>query len=124
MRGVVAHGHEPPRADGPLVGRQIGVVTLGSGPPLVLVHGAWNWAEHWLGVAENLADDHTCSVMDRRGRGSSGDGDDYSIDREIEGIAAVLDTAVLDASLLGHSSVAIYALEVALQNGCRAAGPL
>lgn len=86
---------------------------MGAGPPVVLVHGAWNWAEHWLGVAEVLADSHTCSVMDRRGRGSSGDGDDYAFDREIDDIAAVLEEAGPDASLLGHSSGAIYALETA-----------
>lgn len=80
-----------------------------------MVHGAWNWSEHWSGVAEALADSHTCSVMDRRGRGRSGDGDDYAFDREIEDIAAVLEAAGPDASLLGHSSGAIYALETALR---------
>lgn len=94
-------------------GTTIGFVTLGSGPPLVLVHGAWNWAEHWLGVAEALADHHACFVVERRGRGSSSDGGDYSFDREIEDIAAVLEAAGPGASLLGHSSGAIYALETA-----------
>lgn len=94
-------------------GTQIGVVTVGSGRPLVLVHGAWNWGEHWQGVAEALAESHSCWVMDRRARGSSGDGDDYSFDREIEDIAAVLEVAGPDACLLGHSSGAIYALEAA-----------
>lgn len=100
-------------------GTQIGAVTLGSGPPLVLVHGAWNWREHWLSVAEELAGSHTCWVMDRRARGSSGDGEDYSFDREIEDIATVLDAAGPDASLLGHSSGGIYALETARRHGCR-----
>lgn len=98
-------------------GTQIGVVTVGSGRPLVLVHGAWNWSAHWLGVAEELAESHTCWVMDRRARGSSGDGDDYSFDREIEDIAAVLNAAGSDACLLGHSSGGIYALETARNNG-------
>lgn len=78
---------------------------------MVMVHGAWNWADHWMGVAEELADAHTCSVMDRRARGASDDGDDYSFDREIDDILAVLDDAGTGASLLGHSSGAIYALE-------------
>lgn len=46
-------------------------------------------------------------------RGGSGDGADYAFDREIEDITAVLDAAGPDASLLGHSSGAIYALEAA-----------
>ncbi|HUG31639.1 MAG TPA: alpha/beta fold hydrolase [Acidimicrobiia bacterium] len=79
----------------------------------MIVHGAWNWGEHWLGVAEELADTHTSWVMDRRARGSSGDGDDYSFDREIEDITAVLDAAGPDAGLLGHSSGGTYALETA-----------
>lgn len=94
-------------------GTRIGVASVGSGEPLVLVHGAWNWREHWQPVAEELADSRTCWVMDRRGRGSSGDGDDYSFDREIEDITAVLEAAGDGASLLGHSSGAIYALEAA-----------
>lgn len=98
-------------------GTEIGLHIIGSGPPLVIVHGAWNWAEHWLGVAEALADAHACLVMDRRARGTSGDGVDYSFDREIEDVAAVLDTAGPDVSLLGHSSGAIYALETARRVG-------
>lgn len=94
-------------------GTPIGAVTVGSGRPLVLVHGAWNWGEFWLGVAEELVEAHSCWVMDRRARGGSGDGADYAFDREIEDITAVLDAAGPDASLLGHSSGAVYALEVA-----------
>jgi len=94
-------------------GTPIGTVTLGSGPPLVLVHGAWNWGEFWLSVAEELSGSHTCWVMDRRARGGSGDGQDYSFDREVEDVIAVLGAAGHDASLLGHSSGAIYALEAA-----------
>jgi len=55
----------------------------------------------------------TCYVMDRRGRGRSGDGTNYSFDREIEDIKAVLDAAGPGAVLVGHSSGAIYALEAA-----------
>lgn len=100
-----------------LDGTQIGAVTVGSGQPLVMVHGAWNWRDHWMGVAEELAQSRTCWVMDRRARGSSGDGDDYSFDREIEDIESVLDAAGDEASLIGHSSGAIYALEAARRHG-------
>lgn len=94
-------------------GTHIGAVSVGSGRPVVVVHGAWNWGEHWFGVAEELAASHTCWVMDRRARRTSGDGDDYSFDREIEDVVEVLEAAGADASLLGHSSGAIYALETA-----------
>lgn len=94
-------------------GTEIGAIKVGSGRPLVFVHGAWNWHDHWMGVAEQLSDSHTCWVMDRRGRGSSGDGEEYSFDREIEDITAVLDEAGSHATLIGHSSGAIYSLETA-----------
>ena len=93
---------------------RIGFAKIGSGPaPLVIVHGALNSAEQWLSVAQALAEHCTCYVMDRRGRGRSGDGTAYVFDREIEDIAAVLQVAGPDAFLLGHSSGAIYALEAA-----------
>lgn len=92
----------------------IGVHTVGSGRPLVIVPGAWASAEHWLGVAEELAETNECWLMDRRARGSSGDSQDaYAFDREIEDVTAVLEAAGPDASLLGHSSGAIYTLETA-----------
>jgi pimeloyl-ACP methyl ester carboxylesterase len=55
----------------------------------------------------------TCYVMDRRGRGRSGDSTNYSLEREIEDIKAVLNAAGPGSFLLGHSSGAIYALEAA-----------
>ncbi|HSM56058.1 MAG TPA: alpha/beta hydrolase [Candidatus Sulfomarinibacteraceae bacterium] len=95
-------------------GTRIGFAKVGSGPvPLVIVHGALNSAEQWLSVAKALAEPCTCYVMDRRGRGRSGDAAAYDFEREIEDIAAVLQAAGPEAFLLGHSSGAIYALEAA-----------
>jgi pimeloyl-ACP methyl ester carboxylesterase len=55
-----------------------------------------------------------CAV-DRRGRGGSGDPeDDYAIEREFEGISAVVDSLGEPTILLGHSYGALCALEAAL----------
>jgi pimeloyl-ACP methyl ester carboxylesterase len=94
-------------------GTRIGFVKAGCGVPLVIVHGALNTGEQWMPVAGLLADRCTCYVMDRRGRGRSGDSGEYSADREVEDIEAVLDAAGPDARLAGHSAGAIYALETA-----------
>lgn len=96
-------------------GTQIGYHKVGSGPiHLVIVHGAFNSSEQWLPVAKALAKDCTCYVMDRRGRPLSGDfGANYTLEKEVEDIKAVLDAAGPGAYLLGHSSGAIYALEAA-----------
>ncbi len=96
-------------------GTRIGCLRLGSGPPLVLVHGSLSSGEDWLAVAKLLADRFTCYVMDRRGRGRSDDGPAYAIEREYDDIAAMLVLAGRGANLLGHSFGAICALETALR---------
>lgn len=96
-------------------GTPIGYVRAGSGPPLVIVHGAWASGNSYLPVAEVLGKHFSCFVMDRRGRGNSGDGPGYDLQRELADIDAVLDVAGQGASLMGHSGGAVYALEVALR---------
>src|SRR6185295_12093041 len=49
-------------------------------------------------------------VMDRRGRGMSGDAGNYSIARELEDIEAVLAAAGSGACLVGHSYGALCSL--------------
>lgn len=94
-------------------GTQIGFVKLGSGPAIVIVHGSLTTGEQWLPVASGLAEGFTCYLMDRRGRGRSGDSEDYSLSKECEDIKAVLDVVGSSACLLGHSYGAICALEAA-----------
>jgi pimeloyl-ACP methyl ester carboxylesterase len=96
-------------------GTRIGFTRVGSGPSLVFVHGSLSTREDWLPVARLLADRFACYVMDRRGRGVSGDSSAYAIEREYEDIAAVVSAAGRRPSLLGHSFGAICALEAALR---------
>ena len=94
-------------------GTSVGFVMFGSGPPLVLVHGSAGKGDAWLPVAEAIAGQFTCHLVDRRGRGRSGDARQHSLDRECEDIEAVLRVAGAGAHLLGHSYGAICALEAA-----------
>ena len=95
-------------------GTAIGFLRLGTGPPLVMVHGSLGVAEAWLALAHLLADSFTCYLMDRRGRGRSGDAPDYAIEREYEDIVAVLAAAGPKPHLIGHSYGAVCALGAAL----------
>ncbi len=83
----------------------------GSGAPVILVGGAFNDRTTVAGLAEVLAGDFTTIAYDRRGRGSSGDAAEYAVEREIEDIAALIAQVGGTASVFGHSSGAILALE-------------
>jgi pimeloyl-ACP methyl ester carboxylesterase len=86
----------------------------GSGPALLLVHGAT--ADHtttWRLVREELERRFTVYAMDRRGRGGSGDAPDYEPQREAEDVAAVVDAIGVPVAVLGHSYGALAALEAA-----------
>ncbi|NBH05147.1 alpha/beta hydrolase [Amycolatopsis sp. SID8362] len=85
----------------------------GSGAPVILVGGAFNDRTTVVGLAEVLSDDFTTIVYDRRGRGDSGDTAPYAMEREIEDLAALIAHVGGTASVFGHSSGAVLALEAA-----------
>jgi pimeloyl-ACP methyl ester carboxylesterase len=92
----------------------IAVTVSGQGRPLVLAHGSLESAQFWQVLAGVLAPHLTVYAVDRRGHGASGDNPEYSIEREQQDIAAVLDLAGPDAILLGHSYGAVVTLGLAL----------
>ena len=83
-------------------GTQIGYRAAGQGDPLLLVHGSGTTSADWAFITPLLRDRFTVVTMDRRGRGESGDGSGYAMEREAEDILAVLD-AVGAELLVGHS---------------------
>ncbi|USZ71401.1 alpha/beta fold hydrolase [Natronosalvus halobius] len=99
-------------------GTEIAFERTGSGPPLVLVaggattdHTRWDQA----GVRPAFAEHCTVYAMDCRGRGESGDADEYELEREVEDVAAVVDAISDPVTLLGHSVGALYSLEATLR---------
>lgn len=94
-------------------GTPIAYQRAGSGPPIVLVHGTLGVSKRWP-IVPLLEPHFTVITFDRRGRGDSGDGPDYSLEREAEDIAALASAIGGGVSLLGHSFGALCALEAAL----------
>jgi pimeloyl-ACP methyl ester carboxylesterase len=95
-------------------GTRIACWRSGAGPALALVHGAVGDHTSWDVVVPGLGQYFTVYAMDRRGRGASGDGPIYALEREFEDVAAVVDGLGEPVHLLGHSYGAVCALEAAL----------
>jgi pimeloyl-ACP methyl ester carboxylesterase/uncharacterized RmlC-like cupin family protein len=86
-------------------GTRIAYLVAGTGRPLVMVHGSMTVADEWLPVADRLAATRHLVVVERRGRGRSGDAAPHSLALEAQDLAAVVadvggPTAV---DLFGHS---------------------
>ena len=94
-------------------GTRIGVECAGSGPTLLFVHGGVGDRTRWTQMFPLLTSTFTACAMDRRGRGASGDGPEYSLAREAEDVAAVVDSRTGPVFVLGHSYGGVAALEAA-----------
>ncbi|TXN29712.1 alpha/beta fold hydrolase [Lacisediminihabitans profunda] len=94
-------------------GTTIAFDRLGGGPAVVVVGGAMNTRLSPYPLATLLADRFTVISYDRRGRGESGDGATYSVDREVDDLAAVVAATGGPAFVYGHSSGGILGLEAA-----------
>jgi len=94
-------------------GTTIGYETVGAGQGLLVVGGAWRAARDYLPFATALSGAFTVHVVDRRGRGRSGpQGEDYSIEREVEDLLAVQEQTGATI-VFGHSYGGLIALEAA-----------
>ncbi|MBE1564610.1 alpha/beta fold hydrolase [Nonomuraea africana] len=99
-------------------GTRIAFDRSGSGPAVILVHGAFTDRSHptLSSVAAALAPWFTVFNYDRRGRGASGDTRPYAVRRELEDLDAIIETAGGSAMVFGGSSGAALALEATARN--------
>lgn len=91
----------------------------GSGPVLLLVDGAFCRREFgpMKDLSKALSDRFTVVHYDRRGRGDSGDGAVYAVDREIEDINALVAAHGGEAFVYGCSSGAVLAARAVAAGG-------
>lgn len=96
-------------------GTKIAFDRLGEGHAVVLVGGAFSYRgfPKMIELAKLLAERFTVFNYDRRGRGDSGDTPPYAVEREIEDIEAIVESAGGSASLWGWSSGGVLALRAA-----------
>lgn len=101
------------------------VQTMGSGPPLLLLHGTGASVHSWRGLMPLLAETHTVIAPDLPRHAFTTGHDAYamSLPAMAREVARLLDT--LEASptaIIGHSAGAAIALQLALDHGY--AGPI
>lgn len=95
-------------------GTAIGYQRAGTGPAVVLLHGAGQSSANLMRLARALSGAFTVYVPDRRGRGRSGPyGEFHGLSTEIEDLGALLD-ACAASRVFGLSSGAVIAIEAAL----------
>jgi pimeloyl-ACP methyl ester carboxylesterase len=98
-------------------GVRIACESSGSGPPLVAVHGAGSARWSFDMLRPHLEDRFTVIAIDRRGRGDSTDGPEYSLETECDDVAAVVRDAGDGALLFGHSYGGLVAAGAAVRLG-------
>ena len=100
-------------------GTHIAYQQTGSGPAMILVHGASDDHTSWAPLLPFLPHHYTVYAMDRRGRGGSRVEGEYAIQREFEDVARMVEVAYRNSpnqpvNLLGHSFGGYCSLEAAL----------
>jgi pimeloyl-ACP methyl ester carboxylesterase len=89
----------------------------GSGPALILVSAALADRSANRRLARYLSDRFTVINYDRRGRGTSGNTDPYTTDKEVDDIEALVNASGGSAFLFGSSSGSVLALDAAARLG-------
>ena len=89
--------------------------SVGTGPPLVVLHGLFGSGSNWRSVASALAAANSVHCVDLRNHGSSPWADSMSYLEMADDVVQVLDRLGLKrASLLGHSMGGKTAMAMAL----------
>jgi len=94
-------------------GTRIAVECTGKGPTLLIVHGGTGDRGRWKPLFPLFAPQFTVCAMDRRGHGESEAGGNYSLSKEYEDVAAVVNSRTGPIFVLGHSIGGVCALEAA-----------
>ncbi len=92
-------------------GTRIAYETAGSGPPIVIVSGAFGTRTDARELAGALSGRFTAAGYDRRGRGDSGDTQPYSPARELDDLRAVIVALGGSAFVHGQSSGGALSLD-------------
>lgn len=94
-------------------GTRIAVECTGAGPTLLIVHGGSGDRKRWAPLMPLFAPQFRVCAMDRRGHGESESGANYSLQKEAEDVAVVVNAQPEPVFVLGHSIGGVFSLEAA-----------
>jgi pimeloyl-ACP methyl ester carboxylesterase len=94
-------------------GTPIAVECAGAGPSLLIVHGGTGDRSRWTPLFPLFAPRFRVCAMDRRAHGASGDAAEFSLQKEVEDVAAVVNSRPGPVFVLGHSYGGVCAFEAA-----------
>jgi pimeloyl-ACP methyl ester carboxylesterase len=99
-------------------GVQLHFDVVGSGPPLVFVHGMCGRGDVWAGQVQRLSQEFTCVTYDRRGHGSSSDSDvPHTVSLHADDFAALVNALGFPTVVcVGSSGGARICLDVTLRH--------
>ena len=77
---------------------------IGSGPPLVILHGLFGSADNWYSISKEIDTEFTIYLIDQRNHGDSPHSDEWDYQVMAEDLLEVLDEEGLEkVYLMGHS---------------------
>ena len=91
--------------------------TVGSGPPLVVLHGLFGSSGNWRGIARELAPSHSVFSVDLRNHGASPWADSMDYLEMADDVLQLVETLGLDRpTVMGHSMGGKTAMALALSH--------
>jgi len=77
---------------------------VGTGPPLVILHGLFGSADNWFSIARELDKEFTMYLVDQRNHGDSPHDDEWNYEVMVEDVRELLDVeGLVKVHLMGHS---------------------
>lgn len=88
---------------------------IGSGKPLVILHGLFGSADNWFSISKELKDKYTLYLVDQRNHGDSPHSDEWNYKVMVADLKELLEDENLDKIyLMGHSMGGKTAMNFAL----------
>lgn len=83
---------------------QLNFKKLGTGKPLIILHGLFGSSDNWFSISKELKDNFTLYLIDQRNHGDSPQSDEWNYDVMVEDLNELMHAEGLKkAYLMGHS---------------------